>query len=248
MVQVYGSTAPSVRILGVREECFHLALGLLLAPLLTLTPLLQLVGWYFRALVHEMGHAAAAWLTGVPAVPALALTAEAGTMHGEQHLAIVFIAWALVLTWVWRRAESRARLVFLGIFAVLFPVLCFTGLREGWHLVSGHLGELAVGGLFLARALSGGFSHGNVERTLYATLGWSLVGQNLFLTAGLALSRDARVRYATSGSFGIENDYLRLAEWSGTSLEACAFVMTLLALAVAPAVVGLWVFGERRAS
>lgn len=236
------------RLFGMPEEWFYLLIGLALAPIFAATPLLELMGWYFRALAHEMGHTAAAWLTGVPAVPALGITAEAATMQGQQSLILAFFVWAAIVAVTHFKAQAPQRYIYLALASTILPVLCLSGLREGWHLLSGHLVELVLGGVFLGRALSGGFSSGYVERALYSVLGWTLIGHNLALTASLLASSDARESYAYSGSFGLENDYLLLAHWSGTSLEGWALLMTVAATAVAPIVIGLWILHHREAA
>ncbi|MCB9915272.1 MAG: hypothetical protein H6828_08995 [Planctomycetes bacterium] len=235
------------RVLGLPEPWFHLLAGLALAPVFGLTPLLRLIGWFLGSLVHEMGHAGAAWLVGVPAVPALGMTAEAATMHGEQMLPLALGVWAAAGWAAWRVEHVALRGAWIGLLCVVYPALAFTSLREVVHLVSGHAFELMLGGLFLGRALSGGFSHAPGERTLYAVVGWYLIGRNLALTVGLFASDAARAEYASNGSFGIENDYLRLASETGWSLESLALLMSAAAVAVAPAVVGLWCWGQRRA-
>jgi len=235
-----GRLVESPRILGLPEPWFHLALGLVIAPVFSLTPLLSLIGWYLAALIHEMGHTAVAWLMGVPAIPALGITAEAATMHGEQLLLLALGIWAGLGFLAWRVERPAARWTFLGIVLVFYPLLAFTDLREVLHHLGGHLGELAIGGVFLARALSGGFSESQVERGLYSTLGWFLIGTNLFLTLGLVGSSAARAEYASNGSYGMANDYVRLANYLSWSLEGVAMLMTVVALVVAPAVVGGW--------
>lgn len=234
------------RILGVPEPWFHLALGALLAPLLAVTPLLSLVGWYLAALVHEMGHAAFSWGVGVPAVPAIGITAEAATMHGDQLWLLALALWGVGGFLLWRLETPVWRYSATILLGVLYPVVAFIApLREAVHLLSGHLAELSFAAVCLARALSGGFSESPGERCLYAVLGWFLVGRNLVLTAGLVASSGARAQYATTGSFGLENDYLRLANEFGVSIEAVALGMTAVALLTAPAVVGWWSWRER---
>lgn len=228
------------QILGLPEPWFHLVAGSVLAPVLSLTPLLSLIGWYLAALVHEMGHTAAAWLVGVPAIPALGITAEAATVHGDQILPLAAFVW-LASGWaLWRIEREPLRWSLLAVLMVSYPVIAFGPARELVHLTSGHLFELAIGGVFIGRALSNGFTHSQAERVLYATLGWFLLGRNLVLTIGLATSASARAEYATSGSFGTVNDYIRLASELGWSLEVVAVLMSMLALCVAPAVIGLW--------
>ncbi|MCG8586353.1 MAG: hypothetical protein MI757_16720, partial [Pirellulales bacterium] len=53
---------------------WYLLGGLALAPIFTLTPYLQIVGWVFSAVVHECGHTFFAFAVGCPALPAISLT------------------------------------------------------------------------------------------------------------------------------------------------------------------------------
>lgn len=241
-VAIDSRVAPQ-RILGLPEPWFHFLLGVVVAPVFSLTPLLSLVGWYLAALVHEMGHAAFSWVVGVPAIPALGITAEAATMHGDQLMPLALLIWAGCGYLLWRIEAPAWRYTSVILLGVFYPVLAFiTPVREVLHLLSGHLGELAFATLCLSRALSGGFSESPVERGLYSVLGWYLVGRNLFLTGGLMTSAGARAEYASTGSFGLENDYLRLAGDLGGSLEAIALAMTAVAVMTAPAVVAWWLW------
>ncbi len=237
-------TAFRPRILGVPEEMFHLFLGLVVAPVLALVPFLHLMGWFFQALVHEMGHTAASWVVGVPAIPALGITAEAATVHGEQFLLLTLLAWGALVFGSFRLTDGPFRYGALALLAVLYPILAFTSLRETWQVVAGHLFELIVGGLFLGRALTGGLSHhhthNQIERGLYSILGWFLIGRNLLLAGGLVGSASVRAEYATNGSFGIENDYMRLVELWGTPLQSIGMIMAVLSSIVAPLAVARW--------
>src|SRR5687768_14230403 len=56
-----------------REPWIYLAIGLATAPVFALTPILGFMGWFLASLVHEMGHAAFAWVCGMPAIPAISL-------------------------------------------------------------------------------------------------------------------------------------------------------------------------------
>jgi hypothetical protein len=238
------------RILGVPEEAFHLFIGLALAPFLALVPFLELWGWFFQALVHETGHALAAWAVGVPAVPTLAITAEAATVHGEQLVPLSLAAWAGLVVLCLRRTRGLSRHAGLAALAVVHPIVAHSSLRESWHLVAGHAAELVVGGLFLARTLPGTRlrdpEHEHLERGLYSVLAWFLILRNLLLAGGLAGSGAARAEYAAGRSLGVENDLVRLAELWGTSLEPLGLGLALAAGAVAPLVVACWTRREAR--
>src|SRR5436190_22514509 len=61
--------AEDVRIFGLPRGVAVWIIGAVVAPVFSLTPLLQMMGWVLGALVHEMGHAAAGWFLGCPAIP-----------------------------------------------------------------------------------------------------------------------------------------------------------------------------------
>ncbi|PIE24220.1 MAG: hypothetical protein CSA62_05305 [Planctomycetota bacterium] len=102
------------------------------------------------------------------------------------------------------------------------------------------LGELAFATLCLIRAWTGGFTSGNTERTAYSMMGWLLIGNNVGLCWGLLTSPQARAVYANNGSFGLRNDYIRLAEdVMGSSLPSVALMMLIVAF-LSPAIAFAW--------
>jgi hypothetical protein len=210
----------------------YLVAGLVLAPVLTFTPLLRYVGWFLASLVHESGHCAMSWWLGSPAFPAIRLDGHAAAVHGAQSIPIVVMVWvgtALLAGVAWRHVRVRPVLV---AALVLQPLLAFTRHRETAFLVAGHLGEIAFAAVFLWRAITGGFTASRAERGLYATLGFYLVGRNALLSGGLVWSEERRHEYAGNGSFGLENDYVRVArECLGCSTESVAFAMLVVTAA-----------------
>lgn len=240
------SSAREERILGLPEPVFFLLAGLLAAPIFSVTPILGFMGWFFESLVHEMGHSVVGWLFGCPAFPAIRLDGHAAAMHGPQVLLLAIAMWAALGGAAWRlRTRPRWCLAF-GLLALVYPAFAFTGGRELLHLLGGHLGELAIAGVFFWRGLSGGFTHSRLERALYALMAWFLLIQNLKLTVGLMFSDAARAHYHGNGSFGLTNDYIRVAGGVlGWPLETVAAGMTLVALAVLPAAVIGWLSCRR---
>ena len=85
------------------------SVGVLLAPVLTLTPILQYMGWFLGSLCHETGHVAAAWAMGCPAFPAIRLDGHAAALHREQQPLLVAsaIAGLLAIAWASRRRPAR---------------------------------------------------------------------------------------------------------------------------------------------
>ncbi len=205
--------------------------------------------WFLAALFHEFGHTLAGLLLGAPSFPAISLAGHAATVHQEQ---MTFMAVAIQLAlvggvvWLWR-GGARERAIALGLAAAIYPLLAFVEpAREAVFLLGGHLGELAFATLCLARAWTGGFTHHSLERGAYSMVGWLLVGRNVGLCWGLATSAAARAEYRGNGSFGLTNDYVRLAEdvW-GWSLPQVAVLMLVVALLVPALAAGAgWLRGR----
>ncbi len=228
------------------EPWLYLGLGLATAPIFAWTPILQYMGWFLAALVHEMGHAAVAWLCGMPAIPAISLGGHAAAVHAQQSLFLVLAIAAAIGAAAWHALAGRARWIALGSVAVLYPLLAFTAAKELVHLLAGHGAELAFATLCLWKALDGGFTDSRLERALHGTLGWTLLGKNAALCWGLAHSARARGHYRSNGSFGLTNDYIRVAEdVLGCELPTVALAMLGLSLLVLPAAFGLWQISAR---
>ena len=129
-------------------------------------------------------------------------------------------------------------LIALVVAMVLYPMFALT---EGWRLLfflGGHGTELAFAGICLFRAWTGGFTHSTAERTAYATCGWYAFCSNLAFHFQLMTSRGYQMRYASGGSFGLQNDYTRVAtEFLGCSVSSVALLMLLVNILVLPALV-----------
>ena len=224
-----------------RTPWIYLAIGLATAPVFAWTPILQYMGWFLSSLVHEMGHAAFAWLCGMPAMPAISLGGHAAAMHGEQMPFLVVMIVAGLSFVAWRRWNGGARWCALTALAVVYPALALTPARELLHLLAGHGGELVFATLCLWKTLDGGFTESRVERGLYGMLGWYLLGSNAWLFFGLMRSSIARAEYGANGSFGLTNDMIRAAEdVLGWRLESVALLMFVACLAVLPVAIAGW--------
>lgn len=231
---------PVPRIAGLPEPWFFLALGLLLAPILTFTPMLQYVGWFLGSLCHETGHAAMGWFLGCASVPAIRIDGHAAAIHQAHSKFLSGLVMLALASTAYRSRARRGRLVaWLAVLAV-YPVLAFTGAREAAFLFAGHLGELAFATYFLSRAVDGGFSGSAAERATHAMVGWFLVGRNAWLAGGLVWKESVRDWYAESGSFGLVNDYLRLAREVFASPVTLPAGAMLVASLLAPAI-ALWI-------
>lgn len=215
------------------EGLQFLLIGIPIAYLFSVTPMVQFMGWFLASLFHEFGHSVAGWFMGFPSVPAISLSGHAAAVHGEALLIVRVASFAAALGALrWRWTGPKFFWASAALAAV-YALLIFTRLGEVLFLTSGHLGELAAGGLCLWRALSDDACHHRAERLAYAMLGWFLIGRNISLGLGLAFSASARATYAGNGSFGLVNDYLRLAnDELGVQVSTVGFAMGTVSLLV----------------
>ncbi len=191
------------------------------------------ITWFLGALCHEMGHTFAALATGCPAFPAIRLDGHAVTMLNDQILPLALLMIGGVAWWCWNARDNRTLLVLRALLLVpLLIALMSKNARDMLILYAGQGGELAFAGVFLWRAYTGGFTQTNGERPLYAMLGWVFVFENLMLAGGLMFSSAARNEYLGNGSFGVQNDLVRIAnDHLGTGLPGAAVPLLFLAIA-----------------
>ncbi|MCB9880541.1 MAG: hypothetical protein H6832_14085 [Planctomycetes bacterium] len=216
-----------------------LGIGLVLSPLLSLTPLLQYIGWFLASLFHECGHCVIALFTGHSAIPAIRLDGHAAAIHGPQSKLLVWATWALLGYGVfWFRERLAIACGFAGL-TLVYPALVFTGFGEVAHLAAGHLGELAFASYAMWCASTGGFTQGMAERVAYALLGFWLFGRNAVLFFGLFADASARAHYEGNGSFGMQNDLIRIADQCSMSLQTIG--MFFLAITIVTAIVSIGV-------
>lgn len=241
-------TTPSIPLRTTRVESapgwepwLYFGIGLATAPIFALTPILQFMGWFLAALVHEMGHAAVAWFCGMPSIPAISLAGHAAAVHQEQSKFLVALIATGLVAAAWKFLAGHWRFVAIGLVLAIYPTIALTGVKEFFFLTGGHGTELVFATLCLWKALDGGFTESRLERALYGTVGWYLLGKNALMCIGLARSAAARSEYQSNGSFGLTNDYIRLAEdvlnWR---LESVAILMLAACLLVLPVAIGFW--------
>lgn len=219
-----------------------IAIGAALALVVSITPLLGMLGWYVRAFVHEIGHTVVGWLTGHASLPAISLFGQAATIHGERRPGLSWLMVALVagLAWKLLRDGRRRAAVASAVGALVLAVAASSGaLRLSLCLLGGHIAEIVVGAACLARAVrpSPDAEHEHRQtghRAALAFAGSLLVGGGAVFAARLALSHEARVAYQGNGSFGCRNDLDRMADVTG--LPVAGFGLAMLAACGAAAV------------
>lgn len=239
------SQKESDSIFNIPKPWFYLFIGLALALLMGNIRLLHYMGWFIEALIHELGHCIAAWYYGCPAVPAIRLDGHAAAVHSCQKIGICIMMWGATAWGAWYFRNRIPLMAPLVVFALIYPLFAFTKAKEFWHLVSGHGGELIFAGIFFYRALEGGV-YKEEERPLYAMLGWFIWLKNINLCWSLMYSQASRNTYMRSGSFGLENDYVRIGRLLGWNLEGVAALMLIVSVIIPAIGIGLWIWNKKK--
>lgn len=215
-----------------------LLIGMPLAALFAVAPFVQFMGWFLSSLFHESGHCVAGWLMGQPTIPKISLEGHAMASAGEPMWVVRIAVVAGLVSLARMRWSGRPLAIALGALGIAYPLLLFTALGDVLFLAGGHLGELAMAAVCLWRAATEDACHHDGERAAYAMLGWYLIGDNVKLSFGLAFSESARQAYAANGSFGLTNDYIRIAtEHLGTGVGTVGLISGMAALVVALAAI-----------
>lgn len=214
-----------------------LAWGVPLGLLLTVLPLLRFIAGYLATLVHELGHAVAAWLFGYPAIPAFDFLYGGGvTIHQGRSAGLLVLIYAGLLAagWFWRR--NRRALVVLAAFTLLHVAIAATAAHEALHLAAGHGAEIVFAVIFLWRGVTGRACHVRLEQPLYVMAGTFLLVHLAVFAGELASSPAARDDYENAKGGGGWMDLSRLAVMTGSDVASLAGLLVVAALA-APLVV-----------
>lgn len=216
----------------------HLAAGLAAAWLLSFV-LPGTFQWFLAALPHEMGHATVGCLLGRPAAPAISLAGHAWTGIAERRDWLVWVMALALATAAWLQRDRWQRWLPLAAMAVVIPLLAFARGGEILIAAGGHLGELGFAAYCYAICWSGGRTDTAAERGAGAMAGALLQYGNLKLCWGLLHDASVRQWYEGSGSLGLKNDYLVLAEdLCHCGLGKVAGLMLVASVLALP--LGLW--------
>lgn len=221
-----------------------LIVGVGLAVLVYIFPFSRFVLSYLGILVHEMGHAAGAWLFGHPAIPSFDFLHGGGvTAVGERSTPVVLMIYGLLSMALWRLREHPPWSWIAATLVAVYTVLSFTRFPELFWVALGHGMELIIAGVFLFRALSGRAIRIPVERPLYVACALFLVLENIDLAWGLMHSPEARELYSLAAGLKScgDGDLTRLGrDFLGVSLPAVASGLLLASLATP--LLSLWLY------
>ncbi|MFC2155039.1 hypothetical protein ACFLRB_00925 [Acidobacteriota bacterium] len=186
--------------------------GLVITVGVLLIPFLTYVFHYMLILIHELGHALFGWLFGYPSIPAFDFIYGGGlTSHQDRKIIIVVIVYLLLAGLFVLFRKNHLTLISLTILIMLYTLSVFTPGHQLIILFMGHGSELAFGGLFLYRALSGSAILVPAERPLYAFLGIFVLFMDMRFAHRLMTSPQFRAEYGAAKGGGHWMDFSRIA-------------------------------------
>ena len=236
------------------KEWKLLAAGLVAAAVAHAFPFLRFVLSPLVTLLHEFGHAVAAWLLGCPAIPAFDFVYGGGVTHHEYFKLPLGILIGAVWAWLlWTFRRNPRTLVLIGICAVVWLVAISSEWRRQVVISSmGHGGELILAGMLLYMALSGvGWRIPEIERPLGAFAAFFVQIQTMHFAWQLRNDAAFLASYRQGKGGAMMNDLeviaLDIKIWTGLSLDIEQVAGWLLAFSLVPVAIAilLYVFRER---
>jgi len=216
-----------------RESWQALAIGLALAVGISALGFLRVIFYGFVIMVHEVGHAAAHWLFGQPAIPAVNLLFGGGiTLSFGQSKLLLLAIYAGLGYLVYHLRETPRLAVILGVFALVYSISLLGTWDESLPIFMGHGLEAGAIAICLYLGMSGQLCRFAFDQTIYAMLGWFTLLQRV--SWAWKLHRDFVTQSIYRDGIGgmIDNDFVKLeSQYWGMSLENIALLFLLLCLA-----------------
>jgi hypothetical protein len=200
-------------------------------------------------LLHEFGHAVAAWLLGCPAIPSFDFVYGGGVTHQKYFqlpLAILIGAVWVWLAWTFRR--NPRTLVVIGLCAGLWLIAVSTEWRREVVISAmGHGGELILASVLLYMALSGrGWRMPEIERPLGAFAAFFVQIQTMQFAWRLRNDPGYLAWYREGKGGALMNDLeviaLDIKIWTGLPLDIEKVAGWLLVFSFVPVAVALLLY------
>lgn len=189
-----------------------LLIGFILAIILVIFPILKLLFYGFLIIVHEIGHTITNWLFGRPAIPAVDLRYGGGvTLVLQQSnliLSLIYLGFAFLL---YRSYPYRK--LFNVIIGLILIYTCFllTRFNEMLSIFMGHGMELIAIVICLYFTMGGYFCRWDMERPIYAMLGFFTLFNDVNFAWNLIFNSQLRDIYLEGKGGIIDNDFSILA-------------------------------------
>jgi hypothetical protein len=221
----------------LRHIAAHRALivGGVLALVVYVVPFPRFVFHTLITLVHELGHALAAWSFGIPAVPAFDFVYGGGvTVHQGRSTGLIVLIYLTFLALAYWVRENRGYLIALAVSMCAYTLVAFTPVHEAIEIAMGHGSELIFAGIFLYRALTGYACRATGERPLYAFCAFFILLNDFVFALSLLTSRARAADYEDAKGGGHWMDFSRLADdYLHVDLRAIVFLF-LIAVVLVP--------------
>jgi hypothetical protein len=222
------STSPALS----KEAWRALGIGFGLAFVIHLVPFTRILFAPLSTIIHEIGHAAAAWSYGYQAVPAFDFSEGGGVtmIPEERSTAIVVGIYLLFAVLVWRTRKHLPTALAVLILAAAHSSLMWSPVHQGVILGMGHAMEMVFAAIFLYRAMTGTTLLQADERPAYAMVGFLMLLDRLSFFYRLSSDRDFQEWYSDGKSYA-DNDLVRIADsfWN-TPVSHMAQIFVLLCL------------------
>lgn len=217
-----------------KETSQAIAIGFGLGTLIFCIPFSRFVLDTFLTFVHELGHAAAFWTFGYPAVPSFDFIFGGGITLALNQVDLLVVGVYLLLGYVafLYRRNSRM-LMILGAITVVH----FFCLVSPWHqaviIMMGHIFEILAVFICGYFALGKYFCYVGGEQTIYAMLASFSFLENCSFFGELVFNDTFRIAYRVGKGGLLDNDLVQLANnFIPFGLEGTASIFLLLTLTI----------------
>ncbi len=199
-----------------------------------LVPFPRFVFHTLITLVHELGHALAAWAFAIPAIPAFDFVYGGGiTVSQGRSTGLMILIYGGFGALAWYLRGRRGALLALGVGVVAYTLCAFTPLHEAIEVAAGHGSELAFAGIFLYRAMDGAACRVPAERPAYAFCAIFILLSDAAFAVGLLTSASKVADYEEAKGGGHWMDFSRLAgDYLHIDLQAVVFLFLLATVLV----------------
>jgi hypothetical protein len=196
-----------------------LGIGFGLAFVIWLIPFTRILFAPLSTIIHELGHAAAAWSYGYQAVPAFDFGEGGGVtmVPEERSLAIAIGIYIVFAVLIWRVRKHLPTVTALVVVAAVHSWIMWSPWHQGVILGMGHAMELVFGAIFIYRAMTGTTLLQADERPAYAMVGFLMLLDRMSFFYRLSTDPDLQEWY-TDGKSYADNDLVRIADsfWNTT--------------------------------
>ncbi|NJN73091.1 MAG: hypothetical protein HC799_09940 [Limnothrix sp. RL_2_0] len=209
-------------------------IGCILGVVLFLFPLSRFVLNAFLTLVHEIGHAIASWIFGIPAIPSFDFIFGGGVTIGLSSRPVTLLIFAIYgglayLAFLYCR--NRLTLIFCAAIALIYGLFLITNWDQLSIISMGHIAEILVSFLCLYFACGKYFCYVGGEQTIYAMLGSFSFLENCSFFWNLIFNASFKAVYYQGKGGVLDNDLVRLSQViAPLSLENIAALLLLISL------------------